>query len=203
MKSKLLSLFLLIGTGIGAWAQDTDSSHFYTKFEFGAAIQDKADVTEILGFAANPALELEMDPGIRAGLAAGYQFNESVALELESGLTYNSIDTIAGTSPGSYDIYQVPVLLSLIYRIPVGRHFSAYVGGGGGGVMALLEGDDSDDDITYAWQVQAGAEWAIGEHLNLGLGYKLLGTGEIEWTNLATIDSLMTHSVQASIRLEF
>lgn len=202
MKSKLLSLLLLVGTGT-VWAQDADSGGFYTKFELGAALQDTADVTEILGFAANPPLDLEMDPGIRVGLAGGYQFNESLALELESGLTYNSIDTIAGTSPGSYDIYQIPVLLSLIYRIPVGKNFSAYVGGGGGGVMALLDGDDSDDDITYAWQVQAGAEWAIGEHLNLGLGYKLLGTGEVEWDNLATIDSLLTHSVLASIRLEF
>lgn len=203
MKSKVLSLFLLVGLGGGAWAQEADSSHFYTKFEFGAALQDTADVTEILGFSTNPALDLEMDPGIRVGLAAGYQCNEALALELESGLIFNSIDTINGTSPGSYDIYQVPVLLSLIYRIPIGKHFSGYVGGGGGGVMALLEGDDSDDDITYAWQVQAGAEWAVGEHLNLGLGYKLLGTGEVEWGNLATIDSLMTHSILASLRLEF
>jgi opacity protein-like surface antigen len=203
MKSKLLSLLLFVGMGAGAWAQEASSSRFYTKFDFGAALQDTADVTELLGFTANPALELEMDPGIRVGLAGGYQFNDSLALELEPGLTYNAIDTIAGTSPGSYDIYQVPVLLSLICRIPMGDHFSAYLGGGAGGVFALLEGDESEDDLTFAWQVQAGAEWAIGENLNLGLGYKLLGTGEIDWAGVMTIDSLLTHSVLASLRLEF
>jgi len=207
MKSKLLSLFLLVGMGAGAWADETDSGGFYAKFDIGAAFQDTADISEFLGFAANPTLDLETDPGFRLGLAGGLQLNDSLALELESGVTYNAVDSVGGISLSGagveLDIYQVPVLLSLIYRIPIGDHFSAYLGGGAGGVYALLEGDESEDDITFAWQVQAGAEWAIGENLNLGVGYKLLGTGEIEWADVATVDSLLTHSVLASIRLEF
>jgi opacity protein-like surface antigen len=207
MKSKLLSLFVLTGVSLGAWAQESDSGGFYVKFDVGATLQDDAKVSEFVGIPLSPEVDLEMDPGFRIGLAGGLQLNDSLSLELESGVTYNAIDSIAGISlSGSgveLDIYEVPVLLSLICRIPIGDHFSAYLGGGAGGVFALLEGDESEDDLTFAWQVQAGAEWAIGENLNLGLGYKLLGTGEIDWAGVMTIDSLLTHSVLASLRLEF
>jgi opacity protein-like surface antigen len=207
MKSKLLSLVLLAGMGTGVWAAEADSGGFYTKFDFGAALPSDADVSEFVGIPLDPNVDLEMDPGIRAGVALGLHLSDAFAIELESGVAYNQMDSIDGLSFSDagveLNVYQVPVLLNAIYRIPVGDRFGAYVGAGAGGVIALLDGDESDDDVTYAWQVQAGVDFKIGESLNLGVGYKLLGTGEIEWAGFMTIESLMTHSVFASLRLEF
>jgi len=210
MKKSFILAATLAGLAVTGLAQETtetvatsepSDSSFYLKFDFGAAFQDNIDAN-FLGFTG----DLETDTGIRFAVAGGLPLNDAVALEVESGFAFNTFDSFGGVpfpSSVEYNLVQIPLLVNAIFTLPTECPLKPYAGIGAGGVVMAVSGDESDSDITYAWQVQAGVNYQFSDNLQAGLGYKLLGTGEAEWDGFATLDSVMTHSVFASIRLEF
>jgi opacity protein-like surface antigen len=163
--------------------------------------------------------KFKTDTGLHLDLAAGYHISESWAVELQTGLNYSSLECfeipLAFSAGGDaftdsirvddlgYNLYQVPLLANVIYTVPLKGRVKPYVGVGAGGVVTVLDADGStENDFTYAWQVQAGANYRINERWSAGLAYKLMGTGENDWSG-AKVDSFLSHSLSATVSLEF
>lgn len=226
-------------------AEGQNESGYYTRFGVGVAFQGDIKVKELAGtklpvtlnetdlatflddtFGINlgtiPAgnytiskPKFKMDTGLRLDADFGYHIDKSWALELETGLTYNSIKSIevAAVGPGGpatgkqgnvdVNLYQIPILANVIYTLPLEGNLKPYVGAGAGGVLAIVDGSGvSESDFTFAWQVMAGADYKFNENWSAGLAYKLLGTGEANWGDVKT-DSFLTHSIMASVTFNF
>jgi OOP family OmpA-OmpF porin len=179
MKSKIpyltTSAAALLITTANLQAQNQPGG-FYIKVDAGGALQqdmrfNSSDVT--------------FDPGVRTSLNFGYNFCKSFAAEIETGSIWNSLDKVNGTPLSDFnqegDLYQVPILAKVIFKLPFENGLTPYIGGGVGGVGASLRlqdsfVDDTDTDFAFAYQGEAGLKYAINEHIEVGVGYKFIGT---------------------------
>jgi len=194
----------LFSTVVLLSVSSVQASNWYLNGDAGGALQqdvyDKSD-----------GGTLSFDPGLRADVALGYNINDSFAVELESGVIWNSVDALSGTPLSTYgqsaDLYQIPIMLKGIYHLRTGK-FVHYVGVGVGGVASIFDltshisgPNGSDADFTFGYQAEAGVKYMLSDRASIGIGYKFLGTLEHSWTletfNLKT-DPTYTHVIFAS-----
>jgi opacity protein-like surface antigen len=159
---------------------------WYITTDAGAALlQDsriKSDVSHSGGW-------INYDPGIRGGLAVGASLSDLFAVELESAVMWNPIDTIADDTPSSSSsLTQIPVLGNFIYKIPFKGSSTPYIGGGVGGVVSFLDlhtplGNVNEADFTVGYQAFAGWKFRMSDHLDFGLAYKFMGTFNHDWSD--------------------
>jgi opacity protein-like surface antigen len=161
-------------------------------------------------------------------------------VQLEAGMVCNAVDTFLGvktgqtyTRPrdgstlviqtGDIQLYQIPLLANVHYRLPLNGRLSAHVGAG----VGLIVGDLSMDgttvscfndesysetswnhttEVVFAYQGTAGVRYALTDNLNLGLAIKFLGTTDQLWSQGASelkSGPTLTHSILASLIYEF
>jgi opacity protein-like surface antigen len=158
--------------------------------------------------------KIKLDPGVRFDLAGGYMFNESLSLELETGLVYNSIKEIdfSASAPfGAYtyawnvngDLYQVPILANLVYTFNTKSQWKPFLGAGVGGVESIMDlHSKSYSDFQFAYQAMAGIAYEVNKNLNIGISYKFLGTLDHNFSDFKT-DGTMTHAFVAQLTYKF
>lgn len=191
------------------------------------------DVAAGPAFAQNPTIQsspytggtLDLNTGVRGDVVLGYKICHSFAVELNSGIIWNSVDSINGnvlsTVGGSADLYQVPLMANCIYKIPIKGHFKPFVGAGVGAVVGFFESssvpglyfpgpggskDFNATDTVFAYQAEVGFEYLLGKHARLGLAYKFLGTTGYNWNannSPLKTDGIITHAVTASFGWRF
>ena len=186
--------------------------HSANKLYFGAdaglALQQDVTVKDTGG------AKISFDPGLRLDVAVGYHFTEALAAEFQTGVIYNSIDKYGGVSLSSVgvssDLYQIPLMANVIYKLPVGRTVTAYLGAGVGGVYSDFYTDVygygvgiHTTDFTFGYQGIAGVKYAINDRMDLGIAYKFLGTTDHDLGSGAKSDGTMTHSVLVAFTLKF
>jgi OOP family OmpA-OmpF porin len=208
MKSKLAYLTasaaaLVITT---ASLQAKDEPGFYVKVDAGASFLQDLKIN---------GSDVTFNPGFRGDIGFGYNFCKSFALEFETGSIWNSVDKINGfTLPSEidYNLYQYPFLAKAIFKLPLDNGLTPYISGGVGGVGAVFTldafGDDqSVSDVTFAYQAEAGLKYAISENIEVGVGYKFLGTTGYDLTGDSIFplhtDDAFTHAVFASFTWNF
>src|SRR5262249_6409126 len=119
-----------------------------------------------------------VDPGPSLELALGYKLNQSLLIELQSGLLL----FFSGSSHLNQfednvrdDIYQVPIMARLLYNVPLRSRFRPFVGVGVGGVYTSV--DENFDflgtrsvgsDFTFGYQACAGLRYQINRLVALG-----------------------------------
>lgn len=185
------------------------SAQMYLNGEVGAAFAQDVTIKNTGGAKAS------FNPGVRGGFALGYNLSDSFAAEFESGVIWNSMDTLGGMSVSdagaTIDLYQIPFLANLVYKTPVKSGFSGYIGAGVGGVASILDvsaqgNNGNDTDFTFAYQGMAGVKYAICKNMDVGVAYKFLGTLDHSWNigggGLST-EALYTHSVLATFTFRF
>jgi len=201
-------LFLCSGS-----AQALDLSKLYVNGDIGAMFQQDAKWTQNGGSSQN----ITFNPGIRGDVGVGYNINDSWAAELETGVLWNSIDQVDAvkltTTHETFDIYTIPVMANIIYKVPLKCSLTPYVGVGVGGATSIASYtrpglDSSDADFNYAYQAMAGVKYALTKHISLGVGYKFLGTSGQSWylnqiTDHVKTRDVYTHSVGASFTWNF
>ena len=205
MKSKLkyftASAAALVITA--ANLQANDEPGFYAKVDAGGALQQKFHMN---------GTRVDFNPGFRADIGFGYNFCKAFAAEFEVGSIWNSFDKVGGvplTSNQEGDFYQYPFLAKAVFKHPFQNGLTPYLGAGVGGVGATLHlkpgiYDNSSSDIAFAYQAEAGLKYALNEHIEVGVGYKFLGTHGFDFFN-STIqtDHTFSHSILASFVWNF
>jgi opacity protein-like surface antigen len=168
---------------------------------------------------------LQFDPGARVDFRGGYRFDQFWAVEVQTGILYNSVETFdwrqgAGRDDGS-DLYQIPILANLVFSHHIGGKWFVSVGGGVGGVFSRLDSGiflyrntisaydwlgGTDTDFQFGYQGMAGIDYAITSRWGLGLRYEFLGTSSHEWTiggRTGNADPTFSHSIMASLTYRF
>lgn len=191
---------------------------FYLNVDFGGALLQ--DVT-----VKNSGGELSFDPGTRADFSFGFRFAPQLAVEFETGVIWNSVGRSNGVDLASMDeradLYQVPFLANLVCQLPLRGGFSAYVGAGTGGIASTLylrhretiggfdfRVHDQDSDFTFAYQAMAGVKYSLGWNMEVGVGYKFLGTLGHTWfkddpTLETRTGNVYSHSILATFTWAF
>jgi opacity protein-like surface antigen len=212
---------LLAAAHSQAQSVDQASEKWYADIDAGVALEQNAPTKSGSNFGSNGSIHF--NPGVRGGLGLGYNLNQSFAVEMNAGVVWNSIDQIGANKLSSVgasaQLEQIPLLVNGIYRLPFGGNFKPYVGAGVGGVVGVFDssnvplsffpGNDphyNDTAFSFAYQIETGFKYPVGEKIDLGLAYKFLGTTGYSWSdnniNFKT-SSTMTHAIEATFIWRF
>jgi opacity protein-like surface antigen len=150
--------------------------------EFGGLLQQDISLR-------STGQKVSFDPGFAGNLNFGLDITEALALDFQTGFSYNSINTSGNGAAfgGNFaDIYQYPIMANLIFRAPLPGGLTPYVGAGYGGMVSELElysrgFYSSDTDITPAYQFLAGLKCDLNRHTEIGVGYRFLATTAHTW----------------------
>jgi len=165
---------------------------------------------------------VNFDTGVRGDVTFGYNFCENFAAELETGVIANSISSIAGNTLSSFgasaSIYEIPILVNGIYKLPLNGGWTPYIGVGVGGAATYLSAENvplfgfashssySSTDFTFAYQAEVGVKYAVSKNIDLGIGYKFTGTTDHGWSDNGVTfntDGTLTHAVLATFTWKF
>lgn len=197
----------------GRYCLPPPSGKWYLSMDAGAAFQQDVTMSDTTGDTES----ITFDPGARLDFELGRNWTRNWATELEIGLTINQVKKSAflGTDFMEVDLVELPIMVNAIYTQPLGRHFSAYIGGGVGGVFSDYSnefGGTTESDSTLGFQGLAGVKYEINDRWDFGVTYKFLGTtghdvgpgfdsngNPTEFKS----DGTMTHSVLAALTWKF
>src|SRR5688500_8587175 len=175
---------LLLATALAfpclASAQTESNPGAYVRL--GAGVSMVEDIDGYVDDLFNPELkfDLTLDPGVRVDVAPGYNFNQYLGFEFNTGVIWNSLDAFefedGFVGPVEGDLVQVPLLANVTLRYPSSPNPAPFGGRGGGGAYARLssDGGGSSDDFFAAYQFFAGAPFELQDELNVGFVYKYL-----------------------------
>lgn len=196
----------------------------YVGVDAGGALTSDPKVKEFFG-AVPPDTKVKLDPGIRVGFVGGYRLTDWFAVEGETGVIANNIDSITGaTMDGNATFSNVPFLVNARLQLPKNRcPVTPYIGGGVGGsasVIALEHHIDlggvrmrgSDATVVFAYQAFAGLRYDINEHMSAGVAYHYFVTTGADWkaesssgtdTDHLRFSGVQSHAVTATFEYRF
>jgi opacity protein-like surface antigen len=188
---------------------------FYVGGELGGSIMHDLVVK-------NNGTKLRFDPGTSFDVNFGCYLAPPVSLEFETGVIWNSIQAQNNqplTAGENADLYQVPLLVNLVLHLPLVGGGQFYAGAGVGGVVSDLYLSDSnnnrhhddynaDSDASFAYQGMAGFKFPVNRRMEVGVGYKFLGTLDHTWFNgdanfYTHTGPTYTHSILATFTFNF
>lgn len=190
------------------------NDELYLNFDAGIAWQQNITMRDNVGDSET----VTFDPGARLDFDLGYNLSKNWATEFEVGLIINPVKSsfILGTDYLNVDFEEVPLLVNVVYTLPLGERLSAYAGGGLGGVFSYYSndfGDTTPTDSAFAFQGMAGFRYIFNERWSVSLGYKFLGTTRHDVGPGVAFDGMtpteyksdgtMTHSVLAALTFRF
>ena len=197
-------------------AQSSDK--FYLDVVAGPAWQQN-DAIKVSSFGNSG--HIEFDTGTRADLRLGYDLCPHFSAELESGFTWNAVHNIhtpfgddeSSALGYSADLYEVPMLVNLVYR-PLRGAFQPYIGVGCGGAVGFFDSSNiplyssnfAATDWTFAYQGEAGFKYQASRHVEVGLAYEFLGTTDHSWSDSGyslKTNGTKTHAVLATLSWRF
>jgi len=158
--------------------------------------------------------QFKFNTGTRFDLAVGSRFSRSWSAELECGVIWNSIDKYGDDSfsaGNNADLYQIPVMVNYMYRLPIKGSFEGFLGAGIGfvvGIFHVKEGglDFKNSDTTFGYQVVAGLNYHLSRQVDLSLAYKFLGTSNHKWSDdnfYTKTEGSLTHAVTLGVSFKY
>lgn len=211
---------------ISVYAQPRANT-WYGKADMGGAIVQDTELREFFGPVPGNN-EVKFDPGVRFGLAGGYNFTEWFALEGEFGMSWNGVDKMGDANPVDATLISVPFMMNARFQLPNPTRIRPYIGAGVGGSSSVLDmdhleyqanGEDwevwgSASDVTFAWQAFAGVQFEVNEQLNIGIEYHYIWTDapefDIDWgwyhnvyRDYLSMDDIETHTLSLVVSYTF
>lgn len=201
-----------------ACAQDTG---FYAKVDMGGGVTMDTDLKGFFG-PVSPGSKVQFDPGLRFGLAAGYQLTDWFALEAEIGGMQAGIDEITDASHVEAWFSSMPFLVNARFHYRNNSPFTPYLGAGVGGAASTLDMDYIEvngvgasgwaSDVGFAWQAFAGLQYNFNEQMSLAVEYHFVWTDGPSWesdyyygnsNDNIKFGQLESHSLSLSFRWRF
>jgi opacity protein-like surface antigen len=183
---KIIRSFTMAGLGVTGLLLTglVQGQEGYFNAEIGAALADDVDLQRFLVPVSG---KLEFDTGVRFGAAGGYNFNQYLGAELETGFIYNSIKRVDAS------LSHVPMMVNVVLRYDQPRSkWVPYVGAGAGGDLSILSLnyvtapnnfvlDGTDTTVVFAWQAFAGVRYKLDQKMSIGAGYKYYAADRASW----------------------
>jgi opacity protein-like surface antigen len=200
MKNISRSWVLVAGCGLGlfAWAGVGHSQHFVQ----------------------TPGGKVKLEPGGRLSAAGGYNFNDYIGAQIETGLIYNEIKSMTGAGNVDGSLGHMPLLVDVVFRYDrPDCKWVPYVGAGGGGDISVIyldhvtapNGsivDGSGSTAVFAWQAFAGLRYRLNDNMSIGAGYKFFSASSASWDVRDTAGDIKTgtarvHSAGVDFNITF
>ncbi len=172
---------------------------------------------------------LSMDAGVAWNTALGWRVTDQFAIEVASGIFYNTFGSLSGaisydgtTLAGSVDVggslLQVPVMAGARLELPVARDLWLNLGASAGGIY--LHGDldttisdgvgevrinGSDGAWAFAYSATIGLEWDLSADWGVGIAYRFVGTTSANFGPFDFIGAagVYNQNVAATVTLRF
>jgi opacity protein-like surface antigen len=214
---------MLVGAAFcfAAQAQNLDGK-WYFRGDLGTSLAMETDVDEFLGPVSG--VEVDFDPGLRLGVAGGYRITPWLAVELESGVLFNSVNEVGGRSIDA-SLTQVPFMGNVVVQCNNFNRWVPFVGIGAGGVSSILDIDEqvevgegtlfvdgNEADIVFAYHAFGGVRYEFNDRMGVGLVYRFMGTQGPSWDVESrflgddlkiALDDVFTHSISVLFQLHF
>jgi opacity protein-like surface antigen len=197
-------------------------SNWYFRGDLGPSFAMETDVEDFLGTVDGG--EVEFDPGLRMGVAGGYRITPWLAVELESGVLFNSVNEVEGESIDA-SLTQVPFMGNVVIQCNNFNRLVPFVGAGAGGVSSILDIDErfdvgggtlfiegNDADVVFGYHVFGGVRYEFNERMGVGVIYRFMGVQNASWDvedafggedlEIA-LDDVFTHSISVLFHLHF
>ena len=222
MKKRYIGLTGVIGMGVLVMAAlampaRAADSGFYLDADAGVALADKVEIKTFFG--PTPGTTVKFDPGIRFGVAGGYNFNRYIGAGFETGFIYNNIKSVNGGGSIDASLSHIPMMANVVIRYDQPDcKWVPYGGVGAGGDVSIIylnnvEGngviaDGADSTIVFAWQAFGGVRYKFNEKMSLGAGYKYYSASGASWDFADFSDSIKigranVHSLLVEFNLKF
>jgi opacity protein-like surface antigen len=186
MKETIRSLGIVGGcVGLLAWAGAAGAQGFYVDANAGVSLADDVDIHRFV--APTPRGKFELDPGPRIAIAGGYNFNQFIGVQLETGAIANEVKHVDAT------LAHVPLLADVVVRYEGAKcNFIPYAGIGAGGDVSIISldhvrvpgggvVDGTGSELVFAWQVFAGVRYRLNDRMSVGGGYKYFSADGANW----------------------
>ena len=212
MKRRVCSLgFLTVATlAFVSLSDSVRGQGFYAGGQAGISIAEDVRIDRFI--VPTPGAKFELNPGGRLSVFGGYNLNDFVGGQIETGFIYNDIDQVKGSGNIDGALMHVPLLADLVLRYDRSDSpWVPYAGIGAGGDISEIWLDNvrapngtfvdgTGADIVFAWQAFAGLRYKFAENMSLGAGYKFFWADGASWDVEHTprdinSDSASVHSI--------
>jgi opacity protein-like surface antigen len=210
------------GVSITTFGAGEPQTKFYIQADAGGEWTMDTDLKGFFGPVA-PGSKVKFDPGVRFGVRGGYQINEWLAVEAESGAMANNISSVSAASKVDATFSNVPLLANVRLQLPKSKcPVTPYIGGGLGTSIAGIDANNitvggtkmngSEATAVFAYQGFAGVRYELNERMGISLEYHYFATTQPTWsadsTAGTTTDTLRfggieTHAVSVAFDYKF
>jgi opacity protein-like surface antigen len=186
-----------------AYAEEQQS--VYWKLNSGVSLLNKTDVS----YPGLGSGQLKAKTGFAINYSVGFRINPIFAVELESGYTRNSwesVDGIAVTGSGS----QVPILANLVLSPKLSESISGDLGVGLGVSIntadigiAGIGSTSSETKTTLMGQFRAGLNFKLSENVSADLGYRFRLVDGPKFSSQISTNTIFGHVISAGLTVSF
>jgi opacity protein-like surface antigen len=193
MKNISRSWVLVAGCGLGlfVWPGVGHSQHFYVNADAGVSFAEDVNLRQFV--VRTPGAKVKLEPGGRLSAAGGYNFNDYIGAQIETGLIYNEVKSVTGARHVDASLGHVPLLADVVLRYDKPDcKWVPYAGAGAGGDISVIDLDDvrapngsivdgAGSAAVFAWQAFAGLRYKLNDKMSIGGGYKFFSAGSPTW----------------------
>ncbi|MGA1236729.1 MAG: hypothetical protein ACO34E_07680 [Limisphaerales bacterium] len=184
--------------------------------DLGANFAGKVNVDLPVGL--NVDSEVELDPGVRVDLGAGYRPLPWMRVGIETGYVWNSMGSVLGYGAADGQFTQVPIQAVAAIDRPLWGPLGFSVGGGAGGVWTRADSGATplwrrvgSDRFVAGYQGFASLTYAIGRGMQVGLHYRLAVVDRLDWDleywggaiQTTGTDAVVNHGIGVVFRADF
>ncbi len=193
MKNIIRSLAVVGGCCVGLFALPHvgRSQNFYFDANAGVSLADDVKLNRFL--VPTRGAKLELDPGPRLAVAGGYNINEFVGAQIETGYIFNDVRGVNRGGSMDASLSHMPLLADIVVRYDKPDcKWVPYAGLGAGGDVSVITldhvrapnggvVDGNGSDVVFAWQAFVGARYKFVEKMSIGAGYKFFSAAGATW----------------------
>jgi opacity protein-like surface antigen len=193
----------------------------YVRGDLGGNLTQSTGLKEFFG-PVNPGSRVEFDPGVRFGVAVGYQFTDWFSLEGQTGFMANNISSITDATRLDAQYANVPFLANVRLQLPCHCRVTPYIGAGAGGSTTILDSEHielndvgihgSTADFVFAWQAFGGLRYQINDRMAVSVEYHYFRADGAEFhadfafgtdTDRIRMEGTTTHGISAAFEYKF